>query len=114
MALESSSQGLQLWFRPRPDPRSGRGAMKSQSPGTPIGTVSGPLRDSISGVPRKSDIQMPLPRANAKYTIGSKVVAYSRVRAVVNLVCPSAHGKSQHPKADVPECEQTTLWFVLM
>ncbi len=90
MVLESSFQGLQLWFRPRPDPRSGRGAMKSQSPGTPTGTVSGQLRDSISGVPRKSDIQMPLPRVNAKYTIGSKVVAYSRVRAVVSLVCPSA------------------------
>jgi hypothetical protein len=36
MALESSLRGLQLWFRPRPDQRLGRGAMKSQSPGTPI------------------------------------------------------------------------------
>jgi hypothetical protein len=35
MALESSLRGLQLWFRPRPDQRSGRGATKSQSPGTP-------------------------------------------------------------------------------
>jgi hypothetical protein len=35
MALESSLWGLQLWFRPRPDRRSGRGAMKSQSTGTP-------------------------------------------------------------------------------
>ncbi len=75
--------------------------MKSQSPGTPTGspgTVSGQLRDSISGVPGKSDIRMPLPRSNAKYTIGSKVVAYSRVRVVVSLVCPSACGKSQHPR----------------
>jgi hypothetical protein len=32
------------------------------------------------------------------YTIGNKVVAYSRVRAVVSLVCPSARGKSQHPR----------------
>jgi hypothetical protein len=98
MALESSLRGLQLWFRPRPDRRSGRGAMKAQSPGTPTGTVSGRLRDSISGVPGKSDIRMPLPRNNAEYTIGSKVVAYSRVWAVVILMCPSARGKSQHPK----------------
>jgi hypothetical protein len=98
MALKSSLWELQLWFRPRPDRRSGRGAMKSQSPGTPTGTVSGQLRDSISGVPGKSDIRMPLPWSNAKYTIGSKVVVYSRVRAVVSLVCPSARGKSQHPR----------------
>jgi hypothetical protein len=98
MALKSSLWGLQLWFRPRPDPRSGQGAMKSQSPGTPTRTVSGQLRDSISGVPGKSDIRMSLSRSNAEYTIGNKVVAYSRVRAVVNLVCPSARGKSQHPR----------------
>jgi hypothetical protein len=98
MALESSLQGLQLWLRPRPDPRSGRGAMKSQSPETPTGTVSGQLRDSISGVPGKNDIRMPLPRCNAEYTIGSKVVAYSRVRAVVSLVVRSARRKSQHPR----------------
>jgi hypothetical protein len=98
MALESSLGGLQFWFKPRPNPRLGRGAMKSQSPGTSTGTVSGQLRDSISGVVGKSDIRMPLPRSNAEYTIGSKVVAYSRVRAVVSLVCPSARGKSQHPR----------------
>jgi hypothetical protein len=101
-ALESSLRGLQLWFRPRPDQRSGRGAMKSQSPGTPTGTVSGQLRDSISGVPGKCDIRMPLPRSNAEYTIGSKVVAYSRVRAVVSLVCqvPVASPNTQ----GCPEC----------
>jgi hypothetical protein len=98
MALKSSFRGLQLWFKPCPNPRSGRGATKSQSPGTPTGTVSGQLRDSISGIPGKSDIRMPLPRSNAKYTIGSKVVAYSRVQAVVSLVCPSARGKSQHSR----------------
>jgi hypothetical protein len=68
--------------------------MAVQSPGSPTETHSGQLRDSISGVPRKSDIRMPLPQANAEYTIGSKVVVYSRVRAVVSLVCPSACGKS--------------------
>jgi len=35
MALESSRRELQLWFRPRPNPSSGRGAMSVQSPGTP-------------------------------------------------------------------------------
>jgi len=35
MALESSGQELQLWFRPRPNPSLGRGAMNVQSPRTP-------------------------------------------------------------------------------
>jgi hypothetical protein len=35
MALKSFLRGLQLWFRPRPDRRSGRGATKSQSSGSP-------------------------------------------------------------------------------
>jgi hypothetical protein len=58
------------------------------------GVPSGQFRDSISGVPGICAIRMPHPRRGAEYTIGSKVVAYSRVRAVVSLVCPSAHGKS--------------------
>jgi hypothetical protein len=41
MALESSLRGLQDWFRPRCDPRSGRGVMAVQSPGSPTGTRSG-------------------------------------------------------------------------
>jgi hypothetical protein len=39
-----------------------------------------------------------VPRQAADNTIGSKVVAYSRVWAVVSLVCLSARDKSQHPK----------------
>jgi hypothetical protein len=35
MALESSRRELQLWFRLRPDPSSGRGAMSVQRPRTP-------------------------------------------------------------------------------
>jgi hypothetical protein len=58
----------------------------------------GHIRDSISGVPGQKAIRMPPPWSNAEYTIGSKVVAYSRVRTVVSLVCLSARGKSQHPK----------------
>jgi hypothetical protein len=97
-ALESSLWGLQGWFRPRRDPRSGRGVMAVQSPGSPTATHSGQFRDSISGVPGKCDIWMPLPWTNAEYTIGSKVVAYSRGPGrgescvTVAVACP------QHPR----------------
>jgi hypothetical protein len=90
MALKRSRRGLQLWFRPCHDPTPQSGVMAVQSSGSPTGT--------ISGVPTKCAIWVPPPRSNAEYTIGSKVVVYSRVRAVVSLVCPSARGKSQHPR----------------
>jgi hypothetical protein len=35
MALESSGQELQLWFKPRPNPSSGREVMNAQSLGSP-------------------------------------------------------------------------------
>jgi hypothetical protein len=62
------------------------------------GASSGQFRDSISGVLRICAIWMPPPWRAAKNTIGSKVVAYSWVRAVVSLVCPSARDKSQHQR----------------
>ncbi len=62
------------------------------------GVPSGQFRDSISGVATKCAIRVPPLWSNTEYTIGSKVVAYSRVRTVVSLVCPSARGKSQHPR----------------
>jgi hypothetical protein len=61
----------------------------------------GQFRDSnpgVPGVPGKSDIRAWEPRSVTEYTIGSKVVAYSRVRAVVSLVVQSARGLSQHPR----------------
>jgi hypothetical protein len=70
--------------------------MSSQSPGTSPETVSGQFRDSNPGVPGKSDIRAWVPRRVTEYTIGSKVVAYSRVQAVVCLVVQSARGLSQH------------------
>ncbi len=73
--MERSGQGLQDWFKPRLDPRSGRGVMVVQSLESPIGTHSGQLRDSISGVPGKCDIRMRVPRRVIEYTIGSMVVA---------------------------------------
>jgi len=98
MALERSQRGLQLWFRRRRDPTPQSGVMAVQSSRSPAETISGQFRDSISGVPTKCAIRVPPPRSNAEYTIRSKVVAYSRVWAVVSLVYPSARGKSQHPK----------------
>jgi hypothetical protein len=58
----------------------------------------GQFRDSNPRVPGKSDIRAWEPRSVTEYTIGSKVVAYSRVRAVVSLVVQSARGLSQHPR----------------
>jgi hypothetical protein len=63
-----------------------------------LGVPSGQFRDSISGVPGICAIWMPPPWRAAENTIGSKVVAYSQVRAVVSLMCPSARGKSQHQR----------------
>jgi hypothetical protein len=86
MALERSQRGLQLWLRPRRDPTPQSELWQFKVPGVPPGQ----LRDSISGVPTKCAIRVPPPRSNAEYTTGSKVVAYSRVRAVVSLVVRSA------------------------
>jgi hypothetical protein len=97
-SLERSRRGLQVWFRPRCDQTSKSGVMSSQSPGTPPETVSGQFRDSNPEVPGKSDIRAWVPRSVIEYTIRSKVVAYSRVRAVVCLVVQNACGLSQHPK----------------
>jgi len=74
-SLKRSRRGLQDWFRPRPDPRSGRGVMAVQSPESPTGTHSGQLRDSISGVPGKCDIRIWVLQRVTKYIIGSMVVA---------------------------------------
>jgi hypothetical protein len=70
-------------------------------PGFHPGQFSGQFRDfdpGVPGVPGKSDIRAWVPRSVTKYTIGSMVgsmvVAYSRVRAVVNQVSQSARGLS--------------------
>jgi hypothetical protein len=111
-SLERSRWGLQVWFRPRCDQTLQSGVMSSQSPGTPLGTISGQFRDSNPGVPGKSDIRAWVPRSVTKYTIGSKVVAYSRVRAMVCLVVQSARGLSPTPKG-VPNAKLTSCgWFL--
>jgi hypothetical protein len=97
-SLKRSRRRLQVWFRPRHDQTPQPGVMSSQSPGTPPRTVSKQFQDSNPGVPGKSDIRAWVPRSVTEYTIGSMVVAYSRVRAVVNQVSQSARGLSQHPR----------------
>jgi hypothetical protein len=64
-------------------------------PGLHPGQFSGQFRDSdprVPGVLGKSDIRAWVPQSVIEYTIGSKVVAYSRVRAVVSQVTPIARG----------------------
>jgi hypothetical protein len=93
--LESSRRELQLCFRPRRNPRFSRKVMRLQSRGSPGWRSFGtPTRESRD----KKAISMWAPWRGAEYNIGSKVVAYSRVRAVVCLVVQSARGLSQHPR----------------
>jgi hypothetical protein len=53
-ALKSSRRELQLWFKPHPDPSSGREVMVAQSPGSPnrdsFGTPPGLHRDNFGTV----------------------------------------------------------------
>jgi len=94
MALESSRQELQLWFKTCPDPSLGQGAMAVQSSGSPAGIVSG----LHFGSPNKmchSDVASVTSRR--KYYKGEGG-GFPWVRAMVSLVCPSARGKSQHQR----------------
>jgi hypothetical protein len=108
-SLERSQCGLQVWFRPRCDQTLQSGVMSSQSPKTSPGTVSG----LQPGSPGKSDNRAWVPRRVTEYTIGSKVVAYSRVRAVLSQVSPIARGLSQHPRVS-RNVNSPCGWFVLM
>jgi len=94
MTLESSRRELQHWFRTRPDPSSGRGAMAVQSSGSLAETLSG----LHFGSPNKmchSDVASATSRR--EYYMGEGG-GFPWVWAVVSLVCPSARGKSQHPR----------------
>jgi len=92
--LKSSRRELQLWFRTRPNPSLGRGAMAVQSFESPAGTLSG----LHFGSPNKmchSDVASTTSRREYYKGEGG---GFLRVRAVVSLVCPSARGKSQHQR----------------
>jgi hypothetical protein len=117
------SRPLKVWNRPLPDLRieSAIHSWKDLAEGYKFGSdlvairlCSGELwapkvpglhpgqfRDSnpgVPGVPGKSDIWAWVLRSVTEYTIGSKVVVYPRVRAVVCLVVQNARGLSQHPR----------------
>jgi len=94
MALERSRQGLQLWFRPRRDPTLQSGVMAVQSSGSLVGTTSG-LHFGSPGNLCHSDVVFAT--SHREYYMGEGG-GFPLVRAVVSLVCPSARGKSQHPK----------------
>jgi hypothetical protein len=77
------------------------------------------FRDSHAGVRRESResrdkkaISMWAPWNGAEYIIGSKVVAYSRGPGCGVSCGPKCPWLVPTPKG-VPECELTTLWFVL-
>jgi hypothetical protein len=92
--LESSRRELQHWFRTRPDPSLGRGAMAVQSYGSPTGTLSG-LHFRSPNKMCHSDVASATSRR--EYYMGEGD-GFPRIRAMVSLVCPSARGKSQHPR----------------
>jgi len=92
--LESSRRELQLQFRTCLDPSLGRGVMVVQSSGSPARTLSG----LHFGSPNKmchSDVASSTSRREYYKGEGG---GFPRIRAVVSLVCPSARGKSQHPR----------------
>jgi len=94
MALERSRRGLQLWFRPRCNPTLQSGVMAVQSSESPAWTISG----LHFGSPRNlchSDVAFATSRR--EYYMGEGG-GFPWVRAMVSLVCPSARGKSQHPR----------------
>jgi hypothetical protein len=78
--LERSRRDLQLRFRRHINRSSAPKVMRLQSRGSPkLRDFGTPTRESRD----KKAIWMPPPRRVTEYTIGSKVVAYSRARGVV-------------------------------
>jgi hypothetical protein len=92
MALESSRRELQFWFKTRPNPSSRRGVMAVQSPRSPTGNILG----LHFGSPNKMCHSHVASATSRKEYYKGEGGGFPRVRAVVSLVCPSAHGKSQH------------------
>jgi hypothetical protein len=80
--LESSSQELQLCFRPRLDQRSEHGAMASQSCENPTPAVSRPLWESRE---KKGHLDVGLTESCKKYYMGEGG-GFPRVQAVGSLV----------------------------
>jgi hypothetical protein len=91
MALESSWQELQHWFRPCPDRRSGRESMTVQSPGSPNwDSFRTPFWESRDKKPFGCHLR-------GVYYMGEGG-GFPRVQAVMSQVSPSARCLSQHPR----------------
>jgi len=93
-ALESSQWELQLWFKTCPNLSSGRGVMAVQSFRSPARTISGLHFRSPN---KMCHLDVASATSRREYYMGEGG-GFPRVRVVVSLVCPSARGKSQHPR----------------
>jgi len=97
-SLKRSWRGLQLRFRPRRDPRSGRGAMTFQSPGSPEPGHLGGFRDSNLGVLGKRATWVWVRRSVVEYTIWGMVVASPKSGpwcvswSKMPVACPNTQG----------------------
>jgi len=105
-SLERWWRGLQVWFRPRRDQTSESGVMSSQSPGTPLGIVSG--------------LQLGSPGKKEPFGCSPRNVTQRILYGGRWWLPPSpSRGVSRGPKCPwlvptpkgVPECELTT-WVV--
>jgi hypothetical protein len=115
LALERSRQGLQLWFRPRCDQTLQSGVMSSQNPRTLIGTISGQFRDNFGTPTWESREKEPF--GCSPRNVAQKILYGGRWWLPPSPGCgESCVSKCPWlvptPKG-VPECELTTLWFVL-
>jgi len=93
-ALESSRGELQLWFRSHSNRRLEPGVVSVQVPGVQPGKVLGLLLGS-PGKMCHSDVA---PTESCREYYMGEGGGFPRIRAVVNQVCQSARGLSQHPR----------------
>jgi hypothetical protein len=94
MALKSSRGELQLWFKPRPDPSSGREVMNAQSAGSPNGDSFGtPTWESREKEPFGCSLRAELQRTPGK---GEEATTTSLIRIIQEVqggeVMPSNGG----------------------
>jgi hypothetical protein len=94
MALKRSWWRLQLWFRPRHDRTLQSGVMAVQISRSPTRTIS----EFHFGSPKNlCHFDVASTASYREYYMGEGG-GFPRVRAMVNLMCQSARGLSQHPR----------------
>ncbi len=107
MALESSRQELQLFFRPCCDRTLKSGDMGVQSSRTPTGTISG----LHFGSPRKKSHLDVASVASCRVYYKGEGGGFPQVRAVVNLVCSCCAWLVLAPKV-LQLCTNHFVWVV--